>query len=176
MIVRTLIKSTYWILRKFPVTPHVKLLDFKLNYQSVQGLTLASLLFSDWIIFSMRAYSASTPNTCMMQDTTQVSTAVRPSALGALAVTELKMLTRTRNRVTRRAMRPATHLVVYLVCSAEVGMAGKVSPLRGRIMLYVSVCILAGCWSCVCPLACSIQLTFTFTKQAFFCCHYLLSK
>ena len=78
MIVRTLIKSTYWILRKFPVTPHVKLLDFKLNYQSVQGLTLASLLFSDWIIFSMRAYSASTPNTCMMQDTTQVSTAVRP--------------------------------------------------------------------------------------------------
>ena len=139
---------------------HFKLLLLKL---AGNDLTLASLLFSDWMIFRISAYSASTPNTfrndnslmternltliCptwMIQDTTQVSTAVRPSALGALAVTELKMLTRTRNRVTRRAIRPATHLVVYFVCSAEVGMAGKVSPLRGRIMLYVSVCILAG--------------------------------
>ena len=68
--------------------------------------TFASRLFSAWMILRMRAYSARTPNTWMMQDTTQVSTAVRPSALGALAVTELKMLTRTRNRVTRRAMRP----------------------------------------------------------------------
>ena len=39
--------------------------------------------------------------------TTHVSTAVSPSALGALAVTELKMLTSTRNSVTSRAIRPA---------------------------------------------------------------------
>ena len=37
---------------------------------------------------------------------TQVSTAVRPSAFGALPVTELKMLTSTRNRVTSNAIRP----------------------------------------------------------------------
>ena len=42
-----------------------------------------------------------------MHMTTHVSTAVRPSALGALAVTELKMFTSTRNSVTSRAMRPA---------------------------------------------------------------------
>ena len=35
-----------------------------------------------WIILRMRAYSTSTPKTWMMQETTQVSTAVRPSAWG----------------------------------------------------------------------------------------------
>ena len=45
---------------------------------------------------------------CMMHATTHVSTAVRPSALGALAVTELKMFTRTRKSVTSRDMRPET--------------------------------------------------------------------
>jgi len=43
-----------------------------------------------------------------MQDTTQVSTAVKPSAFGELAVTELKMLTKTRKSVTKSAMRPGT--------------------------------------------------------------------
>ena len=38
---------------------------------------------------------------------TQVSTAVSPSAFGALPVTELKMLTSTRKRVTSKAIRPA---------------------------------------------------------------------
>ena len=37
---------------------------------------------------------------------TQVSTAVSPSAFGAFPVTELKMLTSTRNKVTRRAILP----------------------------------------------------------------------
>ena len=37
---------------------------------------------------------------------TQVSTAVSPSAFGALPVTELKMFTSTRNRVTSNAIRP----------------------------------------------------------------------
>ena len=49
--------------------------------------------------------------TWIIQETTQVSTAVRPSALGALAVTELKMLTRTRNKVTSRAIRPGNIFV-----------------------------------------------------------------
>ena len=52
----------------------------------------------------------------MIQDTTQVSTAVRPSAFGALAVTELKMLTRTRKRVTSRAIRPEERSEMVLVC------------------------------------------------------------
>ena len=81
--------------------------------------TLASRLFSAWMILRMRAYSARTPNTWMMQDTTQVSTAVSPSALGALAVTELKMLTRTRNKVTRRAMRPDKNSII-IVCTSLV--------------------------------------------------------
>ena len=38
---------------------------------------------------------------------TQVSTAVSPSAFGALPVTELKMFTSTKNRVTSNAIRPA---------------------------------------------------------------------
>ena len=46
-------------------------------------LALASLCFSDWIILRISAYSARTPKTWMIQETTQVSTAVRPSALGA---------------------------------------------------------------------------------------------
>ena len=54
----------------------------------------------------MIAYSARTQNTWRMHITTQVSTAVRPSDFGACSVTELKMLTNTRKRVTKRAIRP----------------------------------------------------------------------
>ena len=43
---------------------------------------------------------------------TQVSTAVSPSAFGALPVTELKMFTSTRNRVTSNAIRPAIVSIV----------------------------------------------------------------
>ena len=46
------------------------------------------------------------PNTKSMQANIQASMAVSPSALGVLVVTVLKMLTRTRKRVTRRAIRP----------------------------------------------------------------------
>ena len=38
----------------------------------------------------------------------QASMAVRPSAFGVLVVTVLKMFTRTRKRVTKRAMRPGS--------------------------------------------------------------------
>ncbi len=38
--------------------------------------------------------------------THQASIAVSPSAFGVFVVTVLKMFTRTRNRVTRRAIRP----------------------------------------------------------------------
>ena len=41
-----------------------------------------------------------------MQANIQASIAVRPSALGVLVVTLLKMLTSTRNKVTRRAILP----------------------------------------------------------------------
>ena len=46
------------------------------------------------------------PNTNRMQESIQASMAVRPSALGVLVVTVLKMLTSTRNKVTRRAILP----------------------------------------------------------------------
>ena len=51
-------------------------------------------------------YSTRAPNTKRIQANIQASMAVRPSALGVLVVTLLKMLTSTRNRVTRRAIRP----------------------------------------------------------------------
>ena len=46
------------------------------------------------------------PNTNKRQDSIQISIAVKPSALGVLVVTVLKMLTSTRKRVIRSAMRP----------------------------------------------------------------------
>ena len=54
----------------------------------------------------MNTYSTKAPNTKRMQANIQASMAVRPSALGVLVVTLLKMLTSTRNRVTRRAILP----------------------------------------------------------------------
>ena len=45
-------------------------------------------------------------NTKRMHANIQASIAVRPSALGVLVVTVLKMLTRTRNTVMSKAMRP----------------------------------------------------------------------
>ena len=53
-----------------------------------------------------KTYSIKAPNTKRIQANIQASMAVRPSALGVLVVTVLKMLTSTRNRVTRRAIRP----------------------------------------------------------------------
>ena len=52
------------------------------------------------------SYSTRAPNTKRMQANIQASMAVRPSALGVLVVTLLKMLTSTRNKVTRRAILP----------------------------------------------------------------------
>ena len=46
------------------------------------------------------------PNTNKRQDSIHISIAVKPSALGVLVVTVLKMLTSTRKRVIRSAMRP----------------------------------------------------------------------
>ena len=52
------------------------------------------------------SYSTRAPNTKRIQANIQASMAVRPSALGVLVVTVLKMLTSTRNKVTRRAILP----------------------------------------------------------------------
>ena len=46
------------------------------------------------------------PNTKSIQESIQASIAVSPSALGVLVVTVLKMLTSTRNKVTRSAILP----------------------------------------------------------------------
>ena len=54
----------------------------------------------------MMTYSTRAPNTKRMHANIQASIAVSPSALGVLVVTLLKMLTSTRNRVTRRAILP----------------------------------------------------------------------
>ena len=53
-----------------------------------------------------KTYSIKAPNTKRIQANIQASMAVRPSALGVLVVTVLKMLTSTRNKVTRRAILP----------------------------------------------------------------------
>ena len=48
-----------------------------------------------------------------IQAMTQAWRALRPSALGELVVMALKMFTRTRNRVMRRAMRPCNYQHKY---------------------------------------------------------------
>ena len=53
-----------------------------------------------------KTYSIRAPNTKRMQANIQASMAVRPSALGVLVVTVLKMLNSTRNKVTRRPILP----------------------------------------------------------------------
>ena len=57
----------------------------------------------------------------MIQDTTQASTAVRPSALGAAADTKLNMLTNTRNKVTNRDIRPQTKFVKQITYIIRFG-------------------------------------------------------
>ena len=62
-----------------------------------------------------------------MQANIQISIAVRPSALGELVVTLLKMLTSTRKRVTRRAMRPIICCAVFISKNALPGtMSGGI--------------------------------------------------
>ena len=51
-------------------------------------------------------YSIKAPNTKRMHANIHASIAVRPSALGVLVVTLLKMLTSTRNNVISRAILP----------------------------------------------------------------------
>ena len=53
-----------------------------------------------------KTYSTSAPKTKSIQANIQASMAVKPSALGVLVVTLLKIFTSTRKSVTRRAMRP----------------------------------------------------------------------
>jgi hypothetical protein len=67
------------------------------------------------MILRMIAYSLRTQKTWRMHMTTQASTAVNPSDLGALAVTELKMFTKTRNRVTNRAIRPKNQIFFFSI-------------------------------------------------------------
>ena len=58
------------------------------------------------VLIMNKTYSIRAPNTKRMQANIQASMAVRPSALGVLVVTVLKMLTNTRNKVTNRAILP----------------------------------------------------------------------
>ena len=60
------------------------------------------MLIDTWSI----AYSTKAPKTKRIQANIQASIAVSPSALGVLVVTLLKMLTKTRKRVTKRAILP----------------------------------------------------------------------
>ena len=60
------------------------------------------MLIDIWSI----AYSTKAPKTKRIQANIQASIAVNPSALGVLVVTLLKMLTKTRNKVTSRAILP----------------------------------------------------------------------
>ena len=55
-------------------------------------------------------YSINVPNTNKMHENIHAAIAVGPSALGVFAVTELKMLTKARNKVTRRIILPGIAL------------------------------------------------------------------
>ena len=78
-------------------------IEFVLPYASkfliLLLLNLLLIRFSFVQMFSL-------PNTKRMQANIQMSIAVNPSAFGELVLTLLKMLTSTRNRVIKRAMRP----------------------------------------------------------------------
>ena len=54
----------------------------------------------------MITYSMRAPKTKRMHANIHASIAVNPSALGVFVVTLLKIFTRTKKRVTRRAIRP----------------------------------------------------------------------
>ena len=69
---------------------------------------LIDLDTSSFILSSKPAYSMRAPKTKSTQTITQASIAVSPSAFGMLLVMVLKMLTRTRNTVTRSVIRPGT--------------------------------------------------------------------
>ena len=94
------------------------------DFHTFTWLFLGGLIASDCFLIRIMAYSGiitnnrqtrernnlplptRAPNTKRMQESIQASIAVRPSALGVLVVTVLKMLTSTRNKVTSRAILP----------------------------------------------------------------------
>ena len=55
-------------------------------------------------------YSIKAPNTNKMHENIHAAIAVGPSALGVFAVTVLEMLTKARNKVTRRIILPGVAL------------------------------------------------------------------
>ena len=59
---------------------------------------------------SNSTYSINVPNTNNMQENIHAAIAVGPSALGVFAVTVLNMLTKARNKVTRRINLPGIAL------------------------------------------------------------------
>ena len=61
---------------------------------------------TNWIKYYEMTYSMRAPKTNRMHANIQASIAVSPSAFGVLVVTVLKMLTKTRKRVTNKAIRP----------------------------------------------------------------------
>ena len=71
-------------------------------------------------------YSIRAPNTNRMHANIHASIAVSPSALGVLVVTLLKMLTKTRNRVTSRAILPG---ITSIGIRNEIQLTMTKSPL-----------------------------------------------
>ena len=61
---------------------------------------------NSWATKGKITYSMSAPKTNRMHANIQASIAVRPSALGVFVVTVLKMLTKTRNKVTNNPILP----------------------------------------------------------------------
>ena len=74
----------------------------------------------------MITYSISAPKTKRIHANIHASIAVRPSALGVLVVTLLKMLTNTRNRVTSKAILPG---ITSIGIKNEIQLTMTKSPL-----------------------------------------------
>ena len=60
------------------------------------------------ILYKIPAYPRMAEKTNEMQDIIQVDMAENPSTFGAMDITELNILINTKNRVTSRAILPAT--------------------------------------------------------------------
>ena len=71
-----------------------------------------------------------------MQANIQASMAVRPSALGVLVVTVLKMLTNTRNRVTRRPILPG---ITSMGMRNDIQETITNKPVEGYSLLFSNV-------------------------------------
>ena len=82
--------------------------NIRIKDRSVYELSLPLTFALTLILYKIPAYPRMAEKTNEMQDIIQVDMAENPSTFGAMDITELNILINTKNRVTSRAILPAT--------------------------------------------------------------------